>query len=84
VANSSDVEQIIKDYIMSEFLAGEDPAQLTGTTPLITAAILTSIATLKLVLFLEERFSITINPHEVDADHMDTIERIGKLVRSKG
>jgi acyl carrier protein len=77
------IEQSVKNYILSEFLPGEDPAQLTGSTPLITAGILDSIATLKLVSFLEETFSISLEPHEADAEHLDTIERIASLVRAK-
>jgi acyl carrier protein len=83
MAKTSDMEQLIKSFILSEFLPNEDPAQLTDSTPLITTGILDSIATLKLVLFLEEHFSITIEPHEVDAEHINTIELIGRFVRSK-
>jgi acyl carrier protein len=77
------VEQSIKSYILSEFLPDEDPAQLTEATPLITTGILDSIAVLKLVLFLEEHFSMTIEAYEADPEHLDTIERIAELVRSK-
>jgi acyl carrier protein len=42
-----------------------------------------SIRTLKLVAFLEERFSIALEAHEADADHLDTIAMIAALVRSK-
>jgi acyl carrier protein len=80
----NDVEEILKSYILDEFLPGEDPAQLTASTPLITTGILDSIATLKLVGFLEERFAIRVQAHETDPEHMDSIERIAGLVRSKG
>jgi acyl carrier protein len=81
--NTPNIEESVKNYIMVEFLPGEDPAQLTGSTPLITAGILDSIATLKLVGFLEETFSISLEAHEADAEHLDTIERIASLVRAK-
>lgn len=77
------ITDAIRDFILSEFLPGEDPANLTATTPLITGAILDSLATIKLVAFLEERFKITIQAHEADADHMDTLTEITKLVASK-
>lgn len=80
---SPNIEQSIKEFILSEFLPGEDPAQLTDATPLISAGILDSIATLKLVDFLEKTFSISMAAHETDAEHLDTIERIARLVRSK-
>jgi acyl carrier protein len=79
----ANVEQTIKKYLLSEFLAGEDPAALTETTPLITTGILDSIATLKLVGFLENQFSISVEAHETDPENLDTVERMAKLVRSK-
>jgi acyl carrier protein len=80
---SSHVQEQIKAYILSEFLAGEDPDELKNDTPLITAGLLDSIATLQLVEFLEREFSISIEPHEADKEHLDTIERIAQLVLSK-
>lgn len=77
------VSDAIRDFILTEFLPGEEPSNLTATTPLITGAILDSLATIKLVAFLEERFKITIHAHEADADHMDTIAEITKLVSTK-
>jgi acyl carrier protein len=77
------IEQAIKQYILSEFLAGEDPAQLTDSTPLVSTGILDSIALLKLVLHLEQSFSISLEPDEADADHLNTIGQVAELVRSK-
>jgi acyl carrier protein len=73
----------VRTFILDEFLPGEDPSQLIETTPLISGGILDSLATIKLVTFLEERFKITIQAHEADADHMDTLADIAKLVASK-
>ncbi|QGZ94049.1 acyl carrier protein [Terricaulis silvestris] len=79
----SSVEQTIKAHILSEYLIGEDPDALATTTPLITSGILDSMAVLKLVLFLEEQFTISVDPHETTEEHMDTIEKIALFVRSK-
>ena len=73
----------IKDFIMSEFLPGEDPNELTDGTPLISGGILDSIATLKLVMFMEEKFGITFAAHEVNRELLDTLADIARLVASK-
>jgi acyl carrier protein len=78
-----DIEATVKDVILKEFLPGEDPSELTETTPLITGGVLDSIATLKLVMFIEERYGITLQAHEVDPEHLDTIAQIAQLIRSK-
>lgn len=83
MAKSQNVEQTVKSYILNEFLPGEDPAELTQSTPLISGAILDSIATLKLVTFLEQQFGISLEAYETDPEYLDTIERIVKLVQSK-
>ena len=33
---SDDIESAVKTFILTEFLPGEDPAELTMATPLIT------------------------------------------------
>jgi len=78
-----DVKQAIKGYILEEFLPGENPAELTDSTPLITGGILDSLATIKLVLFLEGRFHIKIQAHETMVDYLNTLDDIAQLVYSK-
>ena len=78
-----DIKAVIKDVILREFLPGENPSELTDTTPLITGGVLDSIATLKLVLFIEERYGVSLQAHEVDPEHLDTISQIAQLIRSK-
>jgi len=77
------VKGAIKEFILKEFLPGEDPSNLTDDLPLITTGILDSIATLKLVLHLEESFGITLEAHEADKAHLDTLNKITSLVSSK-
>jgi acyl carrier protein len=79
----TNIETPIREFILAEFLPGEDPALLTPTTPLMTSGVLDSIATLKMVAFLEERFHITLGPHEADADHLNTVGDMVRLVRAK-
>lgn len=78
------IKQEVRDFIIREFLPGEDPNELTDTTPLISGGILDSIATLKLVMFIEERYRISLEPHEVDRENLDTLELIAKLLAGKG
>ncbi len=73
----------VKEFIMQEFLPGEDPDQLSESTPLISGGILDSLATLKLVSFLEENFNIKVEAHETDEDNFGTIADVEKLVQSK-
>jgi acyl carrier protein len=78
-----EIREVIKGYILEEFLPGESSADLTDSTPLITGGILDSIATIRLVEFLEERFHIQLQAHETMVDYLNTISDIAKVVHSK-
>jgi len=83
MAEASAVIEIVKPYLLAEFPPGEDPDKLTSTTPLVSTGILDPIAMLNLVMFLEKEFGISIEPHEADEEHLDTLEAIQGLVESK-
>lgn len=77
------IESTVKAYILQEFLPGEDAGELTSSTPLIAGGILDSLATVRLVTFLEQQYGIEVQAHEVSADNLDTLELIAALVRRK-
>jgi len=81
--NTEDLKQAIRDYIIKEFLPGENPDNVTDDLPLISSGILDSIATLKLVLFIEERFGIALEAHETDKENMDTLAQMVATVQGK-
>jgi acyl carrier protein len=83
MAEQSGIRDEVKKFIIDEFLPGEDPDELTPDTPLVSSGILDSIATLKLVTFLEETYDISVEPHEVDAENLDTLDLITSLITSK-
>jgi acyl carrier protein len=83
VADSQAIHDKVKEFILKEFLPGEDPSALTDSTALMTTGILDSLATLKLVTYLEEEFGIVVDAHEADAENLNTLEDIVRLVSSK-
>jgi acyl carrier protein len=81
--SSNRICRTVKEYILSEFLPGEDPETLSNDTPLITGGILDSIKVMKLVVFLEETHGLEFQAHEISAEHIDTLERITRIVQTK-
>ena len=73
----------LRDYLLREYLPGEDPAELTDDTPLISGGILDSIGTLKLVVFLEDQFGVRVEAHETGIDHLDSIGLIVRFIDRK-
>jgi acyl carrier protein len=81
--NQEEVVKGLKEFILKEFLPGENPDELTNSTALVTTSILDSVGTLKLVMFLENTYNIKLSAHETDVEYMNTIDSIAKLVCSK-
>ena len=78
-----EIQSAIKRYILEQFLPDANPDELIETTPLITGGILDSLASVRLVMHLEQQFGIAVEAYEVNVDNLDTIERIAQFVRSK-
>lgn len=83
-ADNASMEATIKEHLLSHFLSGRDPATVTDSTALITSGILDSLDTLQIVDFLEKRYKVKIASHEADAENMNTIADMVRLVQSKG
>ena len=79
----STTQSSIRSFILNEFFPGESSEELTETTELVTGGLLDSLATLKLVTYLEEEFGVVIEPHEANTDELNTIQSISRLVESK-
>jgi acyl carrier protein len=77
------IKEDLRQYILAEFLPGEKPANLKDDTPLRSSGILDSVATLKTVTFVEERYGIEVEAHEASVENFDTIESIASFVKSK-
>jgi acyl carrier protein len=77
------IREAVRQFIISEFLPTEDPSLLTDDTKLITGGIMDSIATVRLVAYLEERFGFELQSHDVTVSRFDTIERIIGTVEEK-
>lgn len=83
MTSEADVRRTVREYILKEFLPGVAAPELTDTTPLISGGILDSLATVRLVAMLEERYRITIEAHEASVTHFNSVEDIARLVQEK-
>lgn len=79
----SEIKSTVKDFVLKEFLPGEDPNELRDDTPLMTGGILDSLATVKLVSFLETRYGVEFAPYELSAEYLDTVDAVAGLISSK-
>jgi acyl carrier protein len=81
--SKDEIRPIVKQYLLEEFLPGAEEDELEDDTPLLSGGILDSISTTRLVAFLEEKFGVTFEAHEMGVDYIDTLGEISALVASK-
>ena len=77
------IKESVRTFLHREFFRGEAVDSLSEDQPLVTSGILDSVATLKLVLFLEEKFGIAIDTADIANGRLDTLNSIEVLVSEK-
>ena len=83
MSTETEVRNVVRSYILKEFLPGVPESELTDTTPLISGGILDSLATVRLVAMLEDRYKVEIEAHEASITHFNAVADIAALVQSK-
>lgn len=77
------IKEELRQYILSEFLPSEKPSNVRDDTPLRTGGLLDSVATVKLVTFVEERYGIEVSAREAGVKNFDRIETIAAFIKNK-
>jgi len=70
----------IQGWLRENVTGGRD---ISPDEPLIENGVLTSLQTVELVTFLEERFDIVVEDEEFDEENFGSVEAIASLVASK-
>jgi acyl carrier protein len=77
------MESVINDYISREIV--QDPAllPLSNDTSLLEGGILDSLSLLRLVVFLEEQFHITVGEADLLPENFDNVNTICAYLRAR-
>jgi acyl carrier protein len=76
------IEQV-RAFLIQQFFRDEAVDALELDQSLVASGLLDSVATLKLVLFLEQEFGIEIDSSDIVNGKLDTLSSIDALVRRK-
>ncbi len=75
-------DQII-EFISQEIVVRPELLPLTGDSQLIELGILDSLSLLKLSLFLEERFGVTVAAEDLTPDNFATVDTISEYLQQR-
>jgi len=76
-----EIEQEIRTYLVKTFLAGHEE-KLLDSVPLL-GQVIDSTGVLELVMFLQERFGITVEDEEVTTENLDSVRNAVGFVERK-
>jgi len=80
---SDPVVEALRAHILEELMPDEAPDVLTPETPLFDVGILDSVAALTLIEFIEDRFGIVLEAHELTLETFGSVSAIAALVQEK-
>ena len=78
------VSDVIINFIKENFIRGRSTAEIAPDESLIDSRIIDSTGILELVMFLEEKYSITIEDEELIPENLDTVNNLTNFLERKG
>jgi acyl carrier protein len=77
------IEQDIRQFVVGNFLFGEDNGSLKADESFLETGIIDSTGILELVAFLEATYGIKVRDNELIPDNLDSLEKVAAFVRRK-
>ena len=77
------LESTVREFIVNNFLFGQDGAELTDDASLLELGIIDSTGVLELVSFLEGGYQFKIDDEELVPENLDSIRNLSRFIRRK-
>lgn len=74
------IEQDVRQFIGENFVLDAHEDCLPGSTSLTQAGIFDSMGVLEMVMFIEERYGLTVPDVDTVPENLDSVERIVRYV----
>lgn len=80
---SDSMHDVIRAYILENYLFTDDVAALGFADSLVDRGIVDSTGMLEIILFVEEQFDITVNDEDMTPENFDSVDRIAGYVKRR-
>lgn len=71
---------VIKKFLIDEFLPDVSASEIDVHHDMLSDGVIDSLGVLKLIAWLEERFTLTVSDTELDPDNFRTVAAIEKFI----
>ena len=82
-AVANDIEAMIRNYIAENILFSRNGYPHSDDTSFLEGGIVDSTNVLELVMFVEEKFSLTVEDQDITPDNFDSVNRLAAFIRRK-
>jgi len=82
--HSATLSDLIITFIRENFITARNLKEIKIDESLLDSGIIDSTGILELIMFLEEKFNITIEDDELTPENLDTIQNLVSFLSSKG
>ena len=76
-----EIEETVKRFIISELMMGKRDENLENTFSLLENGVLDSLGIMKLIQFIEEDFSFSIEDEDILPENFENIESISHFIK---
>jgi len=76
-------ENEVRQFIVENFLFGENEAELSVHDSLLEKGLIDSTGILELVSFVQTTFSVTVEDDEIIPANLDSIYKVARFIRQK-
>ena len=77
------VESTLERFIVDELLLANPDKSISADESLIGSGVIDSLALVRLITFVEDQFSVTVEDDEVIPENWETLQSIVALIRQK-
>lgn len=77
------IENDVREFVSENFLFGRSDVSLEGDDSLLEEGLIDSTGVLELVMFIEDRFDVTVDDEDLVPDNLDSINRLISFIESK-
>jgi acyl carrier protein len=81
---ASSVSDVLITFIKENFITGRSQKEISPEESLVDSGIIDSTGILELVMFLEEKYSITIEDEELIPENLDSVKNLVAFLERKG
>lgn len=77
------IENDVREFVSENFLFGRSNVSLEGDDSLLEEGLIDSTGVLELVMFIEDRFDVTVDDEDLVPDNLDSINRLISFIETK-